>query len=189
MVITHEPLKIEGQGISGGMAKGKLRFLKHREISESDTGAPLSPEEELSRLASAIEKAQEQLSELYTNTANSVGEKEAEIFRIHSMLLDDEEFKGAAENFISQGMSAVEAVRRAGEAVAGMHGRPVVIRTLDIGADKKADYFALPEEENPALGMRAIRLCLSRPEVFKTQLRAICRASAFGKAHLRRGQE
>ncbi len=56
----------------------------------------------------------------------------------------------------------------------------VIVRTLDIGADKQASYFKLPEEENPALGYRAIRICLTRPEVFKTQLRAIYRASAFG---------
>lgn len=60
-------------------------------------------------------------------------------------------------------------------------GRKVIIRTLDIGADKQADYFELPKEENPAMGLRAIRICLTRPEVFKTQLRAILRASAFGK--------
>lgn len=64
--------------------------------------------------------------------------------------------------------------------VEGMAGKQVVIRTLDIGADKKADYFDLPDEENPAMGMRAIRICLTRPELFKTQLRAIYRASAFG---------
>ncbi len=63
----------------------------------------------------------------------------------------------------------------------GMQGREVVIRTLDIGADKKIDYFELPDEENPALGMRAIRICLTRPEIFKTQLRALFRASAYGK--------
>ena len=62
-----------------------------------------------------------------------------------------------------------------------MAGKKVIIRTLDIGADKQADYFALPKEENPAMGLRAIRICLSRPEVFKTQLRALLRASAFGK--------
>lgn len=61
-----------------------------------------------------------------------------------------------------------------------MAGKMVVIRTLDIGADKQADYFKLPGEENPALGFRAIRICLKRPEVFKTQLRAIYRASACG---------
>jgi phosphotransferase system enzyme I (PtsI) len=63
-----------------------------------------------------------------------------------------------------------------------MGDRQVVIRTLDIGADKQADYFRLPEEENPAMGMRAIRICLTRPDLFKTQLRAIYRASAYGNA-------
>ena len=61
-----------------------------------------------------------------------------------------------------------------------MAGRKVIIRTLDIGADKQADYFNLDKEDNPALGYRAIRICLDRPEVFKTQLRALLRASAFG---------
>jgi phosphotransferase system enzyme I (PtsI) len=61
-----------------------------------------------------------------------------------------------------------------------MDGRQVVIRTLDIGADKQAAYFKLPHEENPALGLRAIRICLTRPALFKTQLRAIYRASAYG---------
>lgn len=61
-----------------------------------------------------------------------------------------------------------------------MGGKSVIIRTLDIGADKKIDYFDLPEEENPALGFRAIRICLKNPKIFKTQLRAILRASAFG---------
>ncbi len=62
-----------------------------------------------------------------------------------------------------------------------MGGKRVIIRTLDIGADKQADYFRLDKEENPAMGLRAIRICLSRPEVFKTQLRALYRASAYGK--------
>ena len=61
-----------------------------------------------------------------------------------------------------------------------MAGKKVIIRTLDIGADKQADYFGLDKEENPALGYRAIRICLTRKEIFKTQLRAILRASAFG---------
>ncbi len=61
-----------------------------------------------------------------------------------------------------------------------MAGKKVIIRTLDIGADKQADYFGLDKEENPALGYRAIRICLTRREIFKTQLRAILRASAFG---------
>lgn len=62
-----------------------------------------------------------------------------------------------------------------------MSGKRVIIRTLDIGADKQVDYFKMPKEENPAMGVRAIRICLNRPEVFKTQLRALFRASAFGK--------
>lgn len=62
-----------------------------------------------------------------------------------------------------------------------MAGKRVIIRTLDIGADKQCDYFEMDHEENPALGYRAIRICLTRPEVFKTQLRALFRASAFGK--------
>ncbi len=68
------------------------------------------------------------------------------------------------------------------QVVQTMAGKKVIIRTLDIGADKQADYFELPKEENPALGLRAIRICLTRPEIFKTQLRAILRASAYGKA-------
>ena len=61
-----------------------------------------------------------------------------------------------------------------------MAGRMVVVRTLDIGADKQASYFALPQEENPAMGMRAIRICLTRPQIFRTQLRALYRASVHG---------
>ena len=63
----------------------------------------------------------------------------------------------------------------------GMHGKKVIIRTLDIGADKQIDYFGLDKEENPALGLRAIRICLTRPELFETQLRALYRASVYGK--------
>ena len=62
-----------------------------------------------------------------------------------------------------------------------MEGKRVIIRTLDIGADKQVDYFNMQKEENPALGVRAIRICLNRPEVFRTQLRALYRASAYGK--------
>lgn len=67
------------------------------------------------------------------------------------------------------------------DVAAAMDGKRVVIRTLDIGADKQVDYFKLQKEENPALGVRAIRICLNRPEIFRTQLRALYRASAYGK--------
>ena len=61
-----------------------------------------------------------------------------------------------------------------------MGGRKVIIRTLDIGADKQVEYFGLDKEDNPAMGYRAIRICLDRPEIFQTQLRALLRASAYG---------
>lgn len=67
------------------------------------------------------------------------------------------------------------------DAAASMEGRRIIIRTMDIGADKTADYFMLKHEENPAMGMRAVRICLAHPEIFKTQLRAILRASVFGR--------
>ena len=67
------------------------------------------------------------------------------------------------------------------QAVQMMAGKKVIIRTLDIGADKQVDYFKLDKEDNPALGYRAIRICLTRPEIFKTQLRALYRASAYGQ--------
>lgn len=65
-----------------------------------------------------------------------------------------------------------------------MAGKPVIIRTLDIGADKQCDYFNMDNEDNPALGMRAIRICLTRTEIFKTQLRALYRASAYGNINI-----
>lgn len=65
-----------------------------------------------------------------------------------------------------------------------MAGKPVIIRTLDIGADKQCDYFNMDKEDNPALGMRAIRICLIRTEIFKTQLRALYRASAYGNINI-----
>lgn len=65
-----------------------------------------------------------------------------------------------------------------------MAGKPAIIRTLDIGADKQCDYFNLDKEDNPALGMRAIRICITRTDIFKIQLRALYRASAYGNIHI-----
>lgn len=92
------------------------------------------------------------------------------LFRSEFLYLEKETYPTEEEQF--------NAYRHAAEMMAG---KEVIIRTLDIGADKQADYFELGKEENPALGFRALRICLKRPEVFKTQLRAIYRASAFGK--------
>ena len=98
------------------------------------------------------------------NDAGGIG-----LFRSEFLYLESEDYPSEEKQFASY-KSAVEK----------MAGKPVIIRTLDIGADKKIGYFGLPEEENPALGWRAVRICLDRPELFRTQLRALCRASCFG---------
>ncbi len=92
------------------------------------------------------------------------------LFRSEFLYLGRENFPTEEEQFLSY-----KAV------LEKMGDKKVIIRTLDIGADKKVDYFALEEEENPALGYRAIRICLDRPEIFITQLRALFRASAYGR--------
>ena len=99
------------------------------------------------------------------NDAGGIG-----LFRSEFLYLENSDFPTEEQQF-----SAYKKVLET------MAGKPVIIRTLDIGADKQADYFGLKKEENPALGMRAIRICLTRPEIFKTQLRALYRASVFGK--------
>ena len=99
------------------------------------------------------------------NDAGGIG-----LFRSEFIYLDKETFPTEDEQF--------KVYKTVAETMAG---KRVIIRTLDIGADKQADYFNLGHEENPAMGCRAIRICLSRPEIFKTQLRAIFRASAYGK--------
>lgn len=93
------------------------------------------------------------------------------LFRSEFLYLGRESFPAEEEQFASY-RAVLEK----------MGDKEVIIRTLDIGADKKVDYFHLNAEENPALGFRAIRICLDRPEIFRTQLRAIYRASAYGRA-------
>ncbi len=92
------------------------------------------------------------------------------LFRSEFLYLAADDYPSEEDQF--------EAYKSVAEA---MDGKRVVIRTLDIGADKKVDYFELDEEDNPAMGNRAIRICLTRPDVFRTQLRALYRASAYGK--------
>ena len=98
------------------------------------------------------------------NGAEGIG-----LFRSEFLYLESETYPTEEEQF--------EVYKKDAETMAG---KRVIIRTLDIGADKQADYFELAKEENPAMGVRAIRICLTRPEIFKTQLRALFRASAFG---------
>ena len=92
------------------------------------------------------------------------------LFRSEFLYLENDDYPTEEQQF--------EAYKKA---LTAMEGKRVVIRTMDIGADKKADYFDLDPEENPAIGLRAIRICLTRPELFKTQLRALCRASVYGR--------
>ncbi len=98
------------------------------------------------------------------NDAQGIG-----LFRSEFIYLDAKDYPGEDQQFLLY--------KRVVETMAG---KKVIIRTLDIGADKQADYFELDKEDNPALGYRAIRICLTRKEIFKTQLRAILRSSAFG---------
>lgn len=104
------------------------------------------------------------LAAVIANDAGGIG-----LFRSEFLYLEKDDFPTEEEQF---------AVYK--KVVETMGGKKVIIRTLDIGADKKVDYFGLDKEENPALGFRAIRICLARPEIFKTQLRALFRASAYG---------
>ena len=104
------------------------------------------------------------LAAVLQNDAGGIG-----LFRSEFIYLERETFPTEEEQF--------QIYRTVAETMAG---KPVIIRTLDIGADKKCDYFEMEPEENPAMGCRAIRICLTRPEIFKTQLRALFRASAFG---------
>ena len=110
----------------------------------------------------------EDLPKVLKNDAHGIG-----LFRSEFVYLGSQDYPTEEEQF-----EAYKAV------VEGMGGKKVIIRTLDIGADKQADYFKLAHEENPAMGLRAIRICLERIDVFKTQLRAIYRASAFGKCSI-----
>ncbi|MEI3338531.1 MAG: phosphoenolpyruvate--protein phosphotransferase [Eubacterium sp.] len=91
------------------------------------------------------------------------------LFRSEFLYLESEDYPGEEEQF-----QAYKTV------VENMAGRKVIVRTLDIGADKQVDYFQMDHEENPAMGYRAIRICLDRTEIFRTQLRALLRASAYG---------
>lgn len=104
------------------------------------------------------------IGKVLANDAGGIG-----LFRSEFLYLENSDYPAEEQQF--------NAYKKALESMAG---KKVIIRTLDIGADKKCDYFNLRPEENPALGYRAIRICLTRPEVFKTQLRALYRASAFG---------
>ena len=107
----------------------------------------------------------EDVTAVQNNDGQGIG-----LFRSEFLYLSASDYPTEEEQF--------EAYRTVASAMNGKRG---IIRTLDIGADKQVDYFNMKKEENPAMGVRAIRICLTRPEVFRTQLRALYRATAFGK--------
>lgn len=106
----------------------------------------------------------EDIDTVIDNDAGGIG-----LFRSEFLYLESKDYPTEEQQFC--------AYKKIAESMAG---KKVIIRTLDIGADKQADYFGIDKEENPAMGLRAIRICLTRPNIFKTQLRALYRASAFG---------
>lgn len=107
----------------------------------------------------------ENIGAVLLNDAGGIG-----LFRSEFLYLESQDYPTEEQQFIAYK-----------KVLESMAGKKVIIRTLDIGADKQVDYFGLKKEENPALGYRAIRICLTRPEIFKTQLRALYRASVYGK--------
>lgn len=151
-------------------ALDRLRKIQQKELLKGELLQALKGRESITLDGQRIR--------LYANMGNiddlaSVLQNDAEgigLFRSEFIYMGREDFPTEEEQF--------EIYRAAAQA---MGERCVVIRTLDIGADKQCDYFKMEREENPAMGCRGIRMCLARPEIFKTQLRALLRASAYGK--------
>ncbi|MBR3604146.1 MAG: phosphoenolpyruvate--protein phosphotransferase [Elusimicrobiaceae bacterium] len=110
----------------------------------------------------------EELKDALARDARGVG-----LFRTEFLYLQSSDYPSEEEQF--------RVYRQAAQL---MNGKKIIFRTLDIGADKNAPYFDLPKEDNPALGLRAVRLCLARPDLFKTQLRALLRASVYGNVSI-----
>lgn len=161
--------------------EGKVSFEPDEEL-RARTEERMEEEREGRRLLEAM-KGRESVTKdgrrvcLYANigSADDVAyalENDAEgigLFRSEFLYLGRDSFPTEEEQFRAYRQAAQE-----------MAGKKVIIRTLDIGADKRADYFGLEKEENPALGYRAVRICLKQPDIFKTQLRALLRAAVFG---------
>ena len=165
------------------MAEQGLFILNPDEETREKYEKLLAAEQEQRKLLATL-KGRESMTKsgrkihLYANIGGvsdvaAVLENDAEgigLFRSEFLYLQNNDYPTEEEQF--------SAYRRVLEMMAG---KRVIIRTMDIGADKKIDYFHLDEEENPALGYRAIRICLDRQEIFRTQLRALYRASIYGR--------
>lgn len=179
--------EIELEKLNGKLAivdgfSGKVYIEPNKELLEEMRAKQVEEENKNKLLNSFIGKesktADGKKIMLYANVGNPsdidfANKNDAEgvgLFRSEFIYLQADSYPSEEEQF--------QIYRKAVEA---MGDKRVIIRTLDIGADKKIDYFNLPKEENPALGYRAIRICLDRKEIFKTQLKALYRASAYGK--------
>ena len=138
---------------------------KARELLERLKGLPNETRDGVSMRVFCNIGSPDDVHAVLSNDAGGIG-----LFRSEFLYLNCDDYPTEDQQF--------EAYKRV---LSDMEGREVVIRTLDIGADKQIGYFNLPVEENPAMGNRALRICLNRPEIFLTQLRALYRASAFGK--------
>lgn len=147
------------------MQEKKQKYEKQIELLSKLRGVTPITKDGRKILLYANIASNEDLPDVYANDAMGVG-----LFRSEFIYLEAKTYPTEDEQFEIYKNAAQKSL-----------GKRIIIRTLDIGADKQVDYFQMPHEENPAMGVRAIRICLSRPAVFKTQLRALYRASAFGK--------
>lgn len=147
------------------MQEKKQKYEKQIELLSKLRGVTPITKDGQKILLYANIASNEDLPDVYANDAMGVG-----LFRSEFIYLEAKTYPTEDEQFEIYKNAAQKSL-----------GKRIIIRTLDIGADKQVDYFQMPHEENPAMGVRAIRICLSRPAVFKTQLRALYRASAFGK--------
>ena len=153
----------DAEAIAAYTRKKQQEEEKHR-LWQSLRGKSNTPRDGRSIRLYANIGGLDDISAALQNDAGGIG-----LFRSEFLYLQNDHMPTEEEQF--------RAYREAAEKLAG---KPVIIRTMDIGADKQIDYFHLPKEENPALGYRAIRICLSEPELFRTQLRALYRAGVYG---------
>ncbi len=152
------------EGILQEMQARKAAEEKKKDLLQSLKGKPnVTPDGKEIQLYANVGNIRD-LALVIQNDAGGIG-----LFRSEFLYLEKDDYPSEEEQF--------QIYKTVAETMAG---KKVIIRTLDIGADKQAEYFGIPHEENPAMGYRAIRICLDRPEIFMTQLRAIFRASAYG---------
>ncbi len=158
VTIDPDPATLEEMTAKMQEDERKLRLLKELRGKETITGSGKKI-----HLYANIGSVSD-IALVLQNDGEGIG-----LFRSEFLYLESKDYPTEEEQFRAYKMAAET-----------MAGKKVIIRTLDIGADKQADYFHLAKEDNPAMGYRAIRICLDRPEIFRTQLRALLRASAYG---------